>query len=1329
MPAQSLHHLGDEPIYCEAVHDSADDVYSGSDDNHYEGKLHRRLHIEKKAIEFLNGQIPVLLSARLRGPFDSQHWNNPWISRRTEKQAENPGTQSTLSHLSIQRARDDGPDQIPEGNLPNTQGTSLYPLPSPEITNPPSARKNPYMEEEEYNRIKTWREAVKGTSISKDPFWLSQQDDSDSVSITRKRSADQQWLHKRKSKRQKPTDMRTSPPEESPSQAASKMRKRETRRPRPVSLSGQSTSAHEDELATGVDTSNATSASRLANRSIGTPRSRRIQRRSPRRKPRLQEAESSEDELSMPSTTPTHKAARSSAGKPNIPRGDGSPRRSRTTTTGIFQSHSGLDQADQGRIQVDKIQRSQLSARRLSKDAARLGMKAAESAGESPGPEAAKTYKPVQNESFETGSTARKLKTCTKQLADMALSQQDNSFCFHSRAKSPAEMTASRPSLKEPMDGTNPRLSSGKLHVSTAAVVEPKDDESCSSQDEENDDASIASNPANAMDLDPSPTQQIPCEFVENSEVIVGAQVANQIQLALADEVVEDGEPVRKDEIREIDGVKVMDATQAHGEPAAMVAVKAAGKSGNMREIDSNSEEVATDKPQDIDQDKNCAPSDPEWSTYLDTQDLPSTSATVKTVPEGTHGIPVVEQGIDDSSDMDWSSYVDTQELSAVNLKAEATQENALSVPAVVYQGTDDQTDPEWSTYLNTQDLSSATEPQNEDAESNYEDALDLETITLENYTPTVEDNGDSESEWSTYRSTSSQVDGDQTGDTSHKPVAPEALQDAKPSQASVGSIIDAYADTEQLSGMPGPDGESIVTDESDQGIIISMAGTIAAEGTKTGQEQGETAIHPNCTTPMKIQEAKEDSTEGSLTDPGGFDETTISIEPPKMADGGVLNKTPSSIGPRQVHSQPNIELQTPQIADIGADTTTDPNLLQQTTSDLEPPLSQSSWAKGAGSGSQVPALGIEPRPSPDSFVVDVTTKSTEALEIQSPWAKEPSIELHQPAAQDAYENDISLDGSSSALNMLAGKAVPFPQPHQSPWMTPTPIPSNLPSPDFTMSIKAFSDFATPSPTKKRASFNGSILRDRIKTPLFQKPRRRVHFAPLPDEEGAGSIEVDQNGDDTIYVEEDVSYFTPGGRKTGTIRVPRPAMRAASPPPMDVSSAEVGGLLDHDSKFAKHFEAVAKRKKNPPRKALRLLPSDSQQTTTASQDVEAMAEAFIQASQTRKAVEMTEMDTAEAAAVGDKHDLPSEKSFSPISVHPVEEQENADPVDDVSAVLDNLGEFLDNTWGVGLGAEVEEEETRAQPQPKKSQDRQSARGVFDMGGDPMRALSINVWAD
>ncbi|KAH8778869.1 hypothetical protein F5883DRAFT_517670 [Diaporthe sp. PMI_573] len=322
-----------------------------------------------------------------------------------------------------------------------------------------------------------------------------------------------------------------------------------------------------------------------------------------------------------------------------------------------------------------------------------------------------------------------------------------------------------------------------------------------------------------------------------------------------------------------------------------------------------------------------------------------------------------------------------------------------------------------------------------------------------------------------------------------------------------------------------------------------------------------------------------------------------------------------------------------------------------------------------------------------------------------------------------------SLARSAPNLSFLAGRALAMSQLPQSPLGPQTPAAPNPPAQDFEMSIRAFSDFMSPSPVKKRASSNGRIFRSSsarpgilFKTPAQRKPDRRVHFAPLPGEQETCFTELDPDEKDAIYDEEDISYFDPSGRKTGTVRMPKPTRRTASPPPLEMSSVEVWGLPDHDQKFAKHFEAMSKRKK-PSRKSLRLLPSESQQIATASQEVGAMAEAFIQASQTRKkGLELAAEKRAEAECRSGY----MEKTSVPAAMDMFQDQENVEPVDDVSLVLDNLDKFLDNTWGIDMGTAESHANDACSSQEKETAPSQGATQKVE---DPMHALETNVWAE
>lgn len=70
-----------EPLYCSAPQNSEDIILAGSDTEQTPEEVHeKRLRYEAHAQRYLRGQLPVLQSARLRGPLD-KGWVNPWRER------------------------------------------------------------------------------------------------------------------------------------------------------------------------------------------------------------------------------------------------------------------------------------------------------------------------------------------------------------------------------------------------------------------------------------------------------------------------------------------------------------------------------------------------------------------------------------------------------------------------------------------------------------------------------------------------------------------------------------------------------------------------------------------------------------------------------------------------------------------------------------------------------------------------------------------------------------------------------------------------------------------------------------------------------------------------------------------------------------------------------------------------------------------------------------------------------------------------------------------------------------------------------------------------
>lgn len=1280
--------LGDEPLYCEAQHDEA--LFSGSEDDYYEAPECRRIRIEAKAVQFLNGDVPYLLSAQLKGPFDAKSWNNPWRSRRAQRRPVLREDQARRSQTTVEVARCQNSEDITD-----TQRTSLYPLPSPEITNPPSARKNSFMDEEEYNRIKKWRETIKSVPVANDPFWAPEHERGRKAPAARKRSADQAWIHKRDPKRRKSVRL-TMPPEESPSQAAARTkRKLISQVSELVTAPAPGCSTHDDALAAPWNATVASDrTSRMANVPERSPSHAQTMRGSPSsRKPcRLQNSESSEDELSLPSTTPNRKASRTSAEKFQASAARRSPSKKQKSVVRSSSSHA------QRRTNGDSVQVGQMQGSHLSKTR-QLGLERA----------------------------ARLAKDAARKV--IISSQRDDSFCFHhARLQSPAQQPENQHQLANGMDGTTMSLAPLQAQASSPLMCDPS--EGREGDHVQKDGANEPAHAGDEMVIDTSGQQNSTHTGVAELKGNLGAIFAAErpIDQAAMDtglQVVDDGlvhESPKEVETKTAQRC-IEESDEVHVGPEAgrltlvctqqLSPISMRGKSQSGALASTVAEERIPLPTVYSADDAN-----PEWSTYINTQDLSAVS----------EKSPSAGRNDGDGSDPEWSTYVNTQDLS--DLSEGAFSHNPASAGIdVVLQGPDDPNHSEWVTFVNTQGTTA-------------ESAVEQEKVV-------VEDEMQSDSEWSTYMSASSQIKVDQTGNTSHEyiPAATTAASDTKYSQVSVGSIIDAYADDHHT-------GEDFDGDQE----CLDMGQVHQAD--KMVISCGEDKARPESLSEVDSPEADELSV--STVDPSERQSmTSMPTEQLEKYDQGVAlsrgdeETTLSAKEPGE--SQLSFPVSGSQLKDVEVLAMTErPNGistidLDGTTASLEPTQSQSPRVEEVGDVSQVPmapgygagtmqdfgivdpaAVGSEPRPlqSPwhneDGPYPRATTTpleppviferadvSIESQQIQSPWTKAGQ---YLPT-QGVLDNNTTLDESSSRLSTLAGEALAFSATPQNSWFG-----DKLPSPDFSLSVKKFSDFMKLSPEKKRASASASasILRGSascsrllFETPVAPKSKRRVKFAPLPGEE----VGIDSKDSD-VY--EEVSYFDPIGTKTNSLRVARPTARAASPPPSNVNVADAGQLPDHDQKFAKHFEVMSKRKKQPSRRKPRLLPNDSQQTN-GSQKVDAMAEAFIQASQIRKqGLELTQVSAGDNAQ---NADLSVEKNSSSMAMDGLEEQENKEPVDDVSAVLDNIGDFLDNTWGVDLSMDANADQM-APPQPQVN----TAPSRFDNEGIPMMALDLNVWA-
>ncbi|KAK0706769.1 hypothetical protein B0T26DRAFT_756228 [Lasiosphaeria miniovina] len=295
-----------------------------------------------------------------------------------------------------------------------------------------------------------------------------------------------------------------------------------------------------------------------------------------------------------------------------------------------------------------------------------------------------------------------------------------------------------------------------------------------------------------------------------------------------------------------------------------------------------------------------------------------------------------------------------------------------------------------------------------------------------------------------------------------------------------------------------------------------------------------------------------------------------------------------------------------------------------------------------------------------------------------------PPVEYDLPNATDSYPTLRQASYRDEDVDMANSL------PHTNQPSTPETKRSSLPTPDFTLSIKSFREFMTPSPqrpTKIRristadggylpstqilvdAAISNPWAMPSTKKRSHNRIKKHVTWAPLPGEEGASPRDGDEVSQNSLHGAEP-PYIT-------TLGNPAPRLpRAASPPPLIVA-AEIPA---RDEKFAKHFAAMAGRRLRTPIPRTSLLPSASQQFC-ASPAVDAMANAFIQADE--QATDGT------AAVQGDSPLLPldlrgntrMEEDGAQGGDRLVQDGEESDATDDVNAVLENISDFLES-WDI-----------------------------------------------
>ena len=233
------------------------------------------------------------------------------------------------------------------------------------------------------------------------------------------------------------------------------------------------------------------------------------------------------------------------------------------------------------------------------------------------------------------------------------------------------------------------------------------------------------------------------------------------------------------------------------------------------------------------------------------------------------------------------------------------------------------------------------------------------------------------------------------------------------------------------------------------------------------------------------------------------------------------------------------------------------------------------------------------------------------------------------------------------------------------PPFTPTTKQSSLPTPEFTFPIKPFKDFITPSPERcrkqRRASSRDGHLSNtqtlfNATPPNPAKKQKKVSFAPLPGE----GVSTPEN----VAGVSDVRCKQGGEREDDSLGPRGPGWserRRAISPPLQLSQAE---LPAETSRFGKHFATMSRKGPQIQRhKQARLLTPSLPHQVYASPAFYTMAEPFLASGQTTARLE-GELECAQQPG-----------SLTGTKNH---EEEDTDSVDDVTAVLDNLDDYLDS---------------------------------------------------
>ncbi|RKU43988.1 hypothetical protein DL546_006078 [Coniochaeta pulveracea] len=253
---------------------------------------------------------------------------------------------------------------------------------------------------------------------------------------------------------------------------------------------------------------------------------------------------------------------------------------------------------------------------------------------------------------------------------------------------------------------------------------------------------------------------------------------------------------------------------------------------------------------------------------------------------------------------------------------------------------------------------------------------------------------------------------------------------------------------------------------------------------------------------------------------------------------------------------------------------------------------------------------------------------------------------------------------------------------------TPSRLQSSLPTPDFTLSVKSFREFATPSPARRRMRPPGghqtkSILKSaRIRYSDMTFPSHMKGKPPPKAKRVSFASELARSPSSSSFADETTTLGVELPTMEATRTPPRRNPERSFSPPLQLSQSELPGSTDrfysHFAKMVRKGPQMRRKSRSPLRTGRsKLLPSASQQVLGSPGFVD-MAEAFIAADSMRPDPEGDDVDMHEPGDQGEEeHQVNVGRLDGEAGQEEVEEEdEDQYETDPVAHVLGNLDAFI-----------------------------------------------------